>query len=182
LKTRGIIYFKGEFELKKENYKSLFIIFIGVIFWIIYLGDSELSKYGIYTIINYSTHEVLSLIPLLSIFITSVWLLSLIIKIIKERNIKSHKFIFVLLIILFISQAMYISDKEQTNTTSFVTNIDKIDGNTIIIDTDEHEIKLYCPELVIGLLETDGTEYGITYEWNKKNPGFGKLTMVQSIY
>lgn len=165
----------------KEKNKSLLIIIIGVIFWILYIGDTEMSKYGIYTVFSYSTHEILSGVPLLSIFITAVWLLSLTVKVIREKNIKSYKFMFVLLIILFISQVGYISDKGQTTTTSIVTNIDKIYGNTVVIYTDEHELELYCPEIVLGLLKTDGTEYLITYEWNKKNPKYGELNIVQSI-
>lgn len=165
----------------KEKNKSLLIIIIGVIFWILYLGDTEMSKYGIYTVFSYSTHEIMSIVPLVSIFITAVWLLSLIIKIFRERNIKSYKFMFVLLIILFISQVGYFLDKGQTTTTSIITDIDKIDGNTVAICTDEHELELYCPQIVLGLLKTDGTEYVITYEWNKKNPKYGELTIVQSI-
>lgn len=165
----------------KEKNKSLLIIIIGVIFWILYLGDTEMSKYGIYTVFSYSTHEIMSIVPLVSIFITAVWLLSLTIKIFRERNIKSYKFMFVLLIILFISQVGYFLDKGQTTTTSIITDIDKIDGNTVAICTDEHELELYCPQIVLGLLKTDGTEYVITYEWNKKNPKYGELTIVQSI-
>jgi len=165
----------------KEKNKSLLIIIIGVIFWILYLGDTEMSKYGIYTVFSYSIHEIMSIVPLVSIFITAVWLLSLTIKIFRERNIKSYKFMFVLLIILFISQVGYFLDKGQTTTTSIITDIDKIDGNTVAICTDEHELELYCPQIVLGLLKTDGTEYVITYEWNKKNPKYGELTIVQSI-
>lgn len=165
----------------KEKNKSLLIIIIGVIFWILYLGDTEMSKYGIYTVFSYSIHEIMSIVPLVSIFITAVWLLSLTIKIFRERNIKSYKFMFVLLIILFISQVGYFLDKGQTTTTSIITDIDKIDGNTVAIYTDEHELELYCPQIVLGLLKTDGTEYVITYEWNKKNPKYGELTIVQSI-
>lgn len=165
----------------KEKNKILFIIITGIIFWILYLGDSEMSRYGIYTIFSYNTHELLSVVPFLSIFITAIWLIFFTIKIIRKRDIKSYNLMFVLLIVLLIFQAMYMSDKGQTITTSFVSNIDKINGNTIVIDTDEHDLKLYCPQIVLGLLKTDGTEYLITYEWNKQNPENGELAIVQSI-
>lgn len=73
----------------KEKNKSLLIILIGIIFWMTYIYDSEMSRYGIYT-----THEVLSAIPLLSTILTMVWLISLVIKSIREKSIKTHKLIY----------------------------------------------------------------------------------------
>jgi glucan phosphoethanolaminetransferase (alkaline phosphatase superfamily) len=167
----------------KEKNKSVFIIIIGIIFWMAYLYDSDMSRYGIYTIFSYNTHEVLSGIPLLSIIITGVWLLSLVVKIIRGKIIKSHKIFCILLIVLFITQMMYMLNKNQTVTTSLVASIDRInrDKMEIAIDTDKYDLTLDCPMIVLNLLKTDGTEYGITYEWNKKNPSYGKLCIVQSI-
>lgn len=168
--------------MKGKN-KSVLIIIIGIIFWMAYFYDSDMSRYGIYTIFSYKTHEVLSAIPLLSFIITVVWLISLVIKIIREKSIKSHMLFCILMIVLFISQMMYMLNKNQTVTTSFVTSIDRInkDKMEIVIDTDKYDLTLDCPMLVLDLLKTDGTEYGITYEWNKKNPSYGKLCIVQSI-
>lgn len=167
----------------KDKNRNLFIVSIGIIFWILYLCDSEMSRYGIYTIFSYNTHEVLSIIPFLSITVTVVWLLGLIIKFIRDKSIKPNKFLCILLIILFIGQGMYILDESQIVTTSFVTDIDRInrDKMEIVIYTDEYDLTLDCPMIVLDLLKTDGTEYGITYEWNKKNPKYGKLCIVQSI-
>ena len=85
--------------------------------------------------------------------------------------------------VLFIGQTMYLSDRFQTVSTSFVTNIDEIntDKMEIIIKTDRHDVTLDCPMIVLNVLKTDGTEYGITYEWNKRNPSRGKLCIVQSV-
>jgi hypothetical protein len=167
----------------KEKSKRVLIILIGIIFWLAYFYDSDMSRYGIYTIFSYNTHEVLSAIPLLSITITMVWLISLAIKIIREKSIKAHMLLCILLIVLFIGQTIYIINKYQTVTTSFVTNIDRInrDKMEIVIDRDKHDLTLDCPMIVLDLLKTDGTEYGITYEWNKKDPSYGKLCIVQSI-
>jgi glucan phosphoethanolaminetransferase (alkaline phosphatase superfamily) len=167
----------------KEKSKGVLIIIIGIILWMAYLYDSDMSRYGIYTFFSYNTHEVLSIIPLLSIIITGVLILSLVTKIIREKSIKSHKFFCILLIVLFISQTMYIINKNQTVTTSFVTSINRIniDKMEIVINTDKYDLTLDCPMIVLDLLKTDGTEYGITYEWNKKNPSYGKLCIVQSI-
>ena len=163
--------------------KGVLIIIIGIILWMAYLYDSDMSRYGIYTIFSYNTHELLSIIPLLSIIITGVWILYLVIKFIREKSIKSHKLFCIFLIVLFIGQTMYIINRNQTVTTSFVTSIDRIntDKMEIVINTDKYDLALDCPMIVLDLLKTDGTEYGITYEWNKKNPSYGKLCIVQSI-
>ena len=163
--------------------KGVLIIIIGIILWMAYLYDSDMSRYGIYTIFSYNTHELLSIIPLLSIIITGVWILYLAIKFIREKIIKSHKLFCIFLIVLFIGQTMYIINRNQTVTTSFVTSIDRIntDKMEIVINTDKYDLALDCPMIVLDLLKTDGTEYGITYEWNKKNPSYGKLCIVQSI-
>jgi hypothetical protein len=102
---------------------------------------------------------------------------------IKEKNIKPNMLLTTLLLVLCIGQTMYLSNGFQTVSTSFVTNIDKIntDKMEIIIKTDRYDLTLDCPMIVLDLLKTDGTEYGITYEWNKKNPSHGKLCIAQSI-
>lgn len=168
--------------MNEKNIRVL-VLLTGLIFWILYLCDSEMSRYGIYTIFSYNTHEIMSAIPLLSIIITAVWLVSLVLKMIREKNIKPHMFLGVLLFVLCIGQTMYLFNKYETVTTSFVTNIDRInkDKMEIVIDTDEYHLTLDCPMIVLDVLKTDGTEYGITYEWNRKNPSYGKLCIVQSI-
>jgi len=142
-----------------------------------------MSRYGIYTIFSYNIHEIFGIIPLLSIIITAIWLISLISKIIKEKNLKPYVLLTTLLLVLCIGQTMYLSNRSQTVSTSFVTTIDKInrDKMEIIIKTDRYDLTLDCPMIVLDVLKTDGTEYGITYEWNKNNPSYGKLCIVQSI-
>jgi hypothetical protein len=166
-----------------EKNTSMLIILTGLILWLLYLCDAEMSRYGIYTIFSYNIHEVFAIIPLLSIITTVIWLISLILNMIKEKELKSNLFLATLLFVLFIGQTMYLSDRFQTVSTSFVTNIDEIntDKMEIIIKTDRHDVTLDCPMIVLNVLKTDGTEYGITYEWNKRNPSRGKLCIVQSV-
>lgn len=169
--------------MKEKNSKSILIIIAGLALWILYLCDAEMARYGIYTIVSYNTHEVLSAVPLLSIIITAVWLVALIAKSGREKNIKSHMVLSVVLLVLCAAQVMYIQNNYQTVNTSLVTNIDKIDKDKmeIVIKTEEYDLILDCPMIVLDLLKTDGTEYVITYEWNKKSPGYGRLCIVQSI-
>jgi hypothetical protein len=166
-----------------EKSQSVLIVLTGLVLWIMYLSDAEMSRYGIYTIYSYNFHEVIAIIPLLSIVITVIWLISLVSKMIKAKKIKPNMLLTTLLLVLCIGQMMYLSNRYQTVSTSTVTNIDEIniDKMEIIIKTDRHDLTLECPMIILGLLKTDGTEYGITYEWNKKNPGYGKLCIVQSI-
>lgn len=167
--------------MKETNKKSVFIIMIGLILWILYLCDQEMSRYGIYTIISYNTHEILSAVPLLSFIITVVWLISKIAKSVREKNIKTQMFMCILLFILCVTQIIYIQNKYQTVRTTFATSIDRINREKmeIVIDTEEYNLTLYCPMIVLDTFKTDGTEYYITYEWNKKNPSYGKLCIVQ---
>lgn len=165
------------------KYKSIVLLIIGMIFWMAYLYDQDMSRYGIYTLFNFNTHEVLSMIPLVSIVITAIWIVYLLIESFRERKIKSHKIFCIIFIVLFITQTMYIKKLYQTFTTTIYTSISKINKGTmeIIIDTDDYDLTLDCPMIVLDLLKTDGTEYGIQYEFNEKNPSYGKLSIVQTV-
>lgn len=165
------------------KYKNVLIILIGFILWILYLCDTEMSRYGIYTIFSYNTHEIMSALPLLIILITLVWLITLLSVMVREKNVKTHILLVIVLFVLFIGQSMYIINRYQTMNTTFITSIDRINNDKmeVVINTDGHGLTLECPMIVLGILKTDGTEYIITYEWNRKNPNRGKLCMVQSI-
>ncbi|MDF2544677.1 MAG: hypothetical protein K0S47_4395 [Herbinix sp.] len=167
----------------REKIITALSLMIGLIFWILYLCDSEMSRYGIYTIFSYKTHEMMALIPFLSIIITAIWFLYKLIKIIKEKNIKSHLFLVILLFVLCTAQTNYILNESQTVVTSFVTSVERIetDKMLIVINSNGNDLILECPQVVLEVFKTDGTEYGITYEWNKRNPNHGKLCIAQCI-
>jgi len=158
-------------------------IIIGLILWILYLCDSEMARYGIYTIFSYNTHEMMALIPFLGIIITAIWFLYKLIKIIKEKNIKSHLFSVLLLFLLCAVQTKYILNTSQTVVTSFVTSVERIESDKmlIVIDSIGNDLTLECPQVVLEMFKTDGTKYCITYEWNKRNPNHGKLCTAQCI-
>ncbi len=149
----------------------------------IYLCDAEMSRYGIYTIFSYRAHELISAIPLLSILITMGWIITLIVQIVKEKKLRPYLSLGALLLIVGIGQMIYLNNRAHTVMTSLVTPIDRVnrDKMEIVIETERREVRLDCPMIVLDVLKTDGTEYGITYEWNKKNPGYGKLCIVQAI-
>jgi hypothetical protein len=167
----------------KEKFITALSIIIGVFLWMIYLFDAEMSRYGIYTIFSYRTHEMMSIIPFVCIIITAIWLLAVVIKVIKEKNIKSHLILGIILLVFFVVQTKYIYNAFQTVSTSFVTSIERIESDkmSIVINSNGNELTLECPQIVLEVFKTDGTEYGITYEWNKSNPNHGKLCIAQCI-
>lgn len=169
--------------MNERNNKSTFIIIIGLILWILYLCDAEMSRYGIYTIFSYSIHEALSVVPILGLIVTVCWLIFILIKKLRKKDIKSDLFLSLLLILLSISQIIYLYHQSQTVLISCVARIESIDTAQleIVIKTDQRSVTLDCPMLVQGLIRTDGTEYGITYEQRKSDLYYGKLCMIQSI-
>jgi uncharacterized membrane protein len=167
----------------REKIITALTLMIGLILWILYLCDSEMSKYGIYTVFSYNIHEMMALIPFLGIIITAIWSLYKLIKIIKEKNIKSHLFLVILLIVLCTAQTKYILNTSQTAVTSIITSVERIMGDkmSIVINSNGNDLILECPQVVLEVFKTDGTEYYITYEWNKRNPNHGKLYIAQCI-
>ncbi|HWT76280.1 MAG TPA: hypothetical protein VN258_16390 [Mobilitalea sp.] len=169
--------------MKKENIYRILLLSIGLILWLIFLCDHEMSRYGIYTIFSYNMHELLSMVPFLCLIFTFCWLISIIVVSVRNKDIKSDIFFGILLLVLCVSQFIYIHNQSQIRITSIVTSIEKIDREKleIIIDTQEYSLTLDCPMLVQDLLQTDGTEYLITYENNKTSTKHGKICMIQSV-
>ncbi len=167
----------------KEKTITALTLIIGLFLWILYLCDSEMSRYGIYTIFTYSTHEIMALIPFLGVIITAIWFVYKLVKTIKERNIKSNLFLVILLFVLCVVQTKYIHNSSQTVVTSFVTSVERIetDKMSIVIDSNGNDLTLECPQVVLEMFKTGGTEYFITYEWNKRNPNHGKLCIAQYV-
>lgn len=180
------IMYMGEREAMKDKNNisiniGILIILIGLIFWIFYLFDSEMSRYGIYTMFSYRTHELLSGVPLLCLIITICWLIFILASIVRKTYYKSNVFLHILLLVLFFAQINYIHSQSQIINTSCITGIESMDKQnfTMVINSGDKSITLEYPMLLQDFLKTDGTEYGITYEWSRANPNSGKLTMVQ---
>jgi hypothetical protein len=166
---------------KRKN--AVIILLIALLLWFIYLSDYEMSRYGIYTIFSYNVHEVLGLIPLLSIFITTIWILLTIAKSIKEKGKKFNPGLGLIILALCVIQILFIKNQYQTRNTTCVTSVKSIQESKMEITINQNgtDIALDCPMLVLYMIKADGTEYGITYEWNKSDPEHGKLCMIQAI-
>ncbi len=163
--------------------QNIIVILIGIILWLLYICDSEMSRYGIYTIFSYNVHELLSAIPFVCFLYTVGWLLILFIKSVRGKKVRLNLFLLVLLLVFSIMQFRYFINQSQTVSTSCVASIKSINAQKleIEIDTGVRTITLDCPMLLIDILKTDGTEYGITYEWSKSKPRYGKLSMIDSV-
>ncbi len=120
----------SEFKLMQKAYKEYI--------WLIYLSDYEMSRYGIYTIFSYNLHEVLGLIPFLSIFITIIWLLFTIVKGIKEKGKKSNWGLGLILLALCIIQILFIKNQYQTWSTSCVTSVKRIQESKMEITINQN--------------------------------------------
>lgn len=164
-----------------KSSRNIFVILIGFTLWLLYLCDSEMARYGIYTIFSFNVHEIISAIPFISFLFTISWLLVLFIKSVRSKKVRSNLFLLVLLSVFFIAQFSYLHNQSQT--IYIITSIKSIDAQKleIEIDTGERIITLDCPMLLINILETNGTEYGISYEWSNAKPNYGKLSMIGSV-
>lgn len=52
------------------------------------------------------------------------------------------------------------------------------DGKLVIKDDDREKVTLESPELVNGMIETDGTENLLTYEWEGKTSEAPRVRMI----
>jgi hypothetical protein len=128
-------------------------------------------------------HEFLALVPFVGVVITLCWLIYIFIKCIRKKEIRSNLLLGILILTLGIAQISYIGNRSQLTYVSSVAKIENINEEKmeIVINTGRNKLTLDCPMLVQYLLKTDGTEYYITYEWNKSHPNQGKLCMIQSV-
>lgn len=167
--------------MKKPKHTSFILGLIGLSLWIIYLFEKEMSNYGIYSLVDYNVHEILSLVPLMSILVTMIWLLMLIKESLKHKNNKPYIALFILSIALFFQGNYLLSQYNQVSrsTVARVINIDS-QKEEISISSDLGEAILDCPMTIFTLLEAD-KEYLISYLHEKENPNKGKVNLVQRI-
>lgn len=169
--------------MQETKNKSFFIIMLCLILWIIYICEEEMSTYGIYTTFSYDVHEVLSVVPYLCIFVTICLLVVIIAKTIKKTDIKTNLYLGMFVFFMFVAQIFYIKHESETVSTYTFASIQSVNEEKqelTFSNTEGDKMTLYYPMLVQGLIKTDGTEYLIDYEWNKTNPNYGKLCMIQS--
>lgn len=165
--------------------KRIIILLFGLLLWIFFIFQEEMANYGLYTLVNYSTHEIAVFIPYLGIILTTAWAIYLLICIVKKRSDKSDKVFVAVLSALVILQGAYLHNVSNTQTTSVLVTVESIDeqqGEIVAVGVGQHDavgkIVLKTPMLASHMMKTDGQEYYITYEHYKNNPTKGTLHMV----
>lgn len=155
---------------------------IGICLWIIYIFEKEMSNYGIYTLVNYNVHEILSIIPFFCILVTIAWIFILIKDSIKHKKFKPHIAMLLLLSVSLLFQGNYVVSQSNIASTSTVARVVNIDSQKeeIVINNELGEIVLACPMTIFILLEVD-KEYLISYLHEKEKPSKGKVNLIQNI-
>ena len=162
--------------MKKENVKGIIIILVLCILWICHLFDNKISKYGMYLLDSYEVHEIVSVIPRISIAITIIWLIYVIAHILRKKKIKVNLVFTLILTGLLAFQICYLQSASKWIVTIEIAKVVSMNenANEILIHSNEKELTLTCPELVKHLLEKE-KEYLFTYEWKKSNTTKGNL-------
>ena len=166
----------------KKLCSSLLLFLVGICLWIVFLFEGEMANYGIYTLVNYRTHEIMSIVPLVCILITTIWFITLIVKSIKGKTFKKNIIFLSILLIVFLLQIGYVSSQVNQisiSTVAYVESINSTKGE-IIINTSGEQILLKCPITIYELLEVN-KEYLITYQSKKDNLTDGNVILVQLI-
>lgn len=167
--------------VKKLGYPLLFLL-VGILLWVLFLCDAGMARFGIYTMVSYPIHEVISTFPYFCILVTIIWLSLLVAKSIKAKTFKENAIVISLLTVAFFLQGGYMSAQANlsgTVTSAFVESIDPV-KEEIVITNDNGKVTLECPMIIFSLLEID-KEYSIMYEWKKNNPTVGKVNLIQLI-
>lgn len=169
--------------MEKRN-KRAAILLCGVCLWIFYVFQEELARYGLYTIISYNMHELASVIPFLCMGTAVIWCGYLLVKAVKRKCDRQDKvFAGILLAVIFLLGYSIYQETAAVSITavSSVESVDRQEGELVIKDAEGETVILESPELVNGMIETDGTEYLITYEWDGKTSEARRVRMISVV-
>ena len=168
--------------MNKKLGLSLLSLLVGLCLWILFIFEEEMANYGIYTLANYSTHEIMSIIPFVCILVTITWFVISVVKAIKNKTFKENAIVLSLLVMALFLQISYVFSKINQITISTVAYVESINPTKeeIVINESGEQVILECPMIIFELLETD-EEYLITYQCKKDNSKEGKVNLVQLI-
>lgn len=167
--------------MEKRNKRAVLLL-CGVCLWIFYVFQEELASYGLYTIISYNMHELASVIPVLCMGTAVIWCGYLLAKAVKRKCDRQDKvFAGILLAVIFLLGYSIYQETAAVSITvvSSVESVDMQEGKLVIKDDDGEKVTLESPDMVNGMIETDGTEYLITYEWNGKTSELQGISLIE---
>lgn len=161
--------------------KRVIGIFIGLLLWGFFFIQKEFAFYGIYSLISYNVHELSSLIPMVCILATAIWIIVIIKKVFQKKACVSDKCFAVLLAILLLLQIGGFRAQGQDCTVTIGVTVESVYPETNIItavNTQGNEatkIELYAQNFFIDMIEIDSKEYFATYICDRNNLTKGKL-------
>lgn len=165
--------------------KRVIGILVMLLLWVFFIFQEEMAFYGIYSIINYSVHEISTFIPYLCMAAIFVWLIATIIRLIKKQSDKNDKIFVVVLIAFLVLHMGFFYNQIQTATTTTVVTVESVDlqKGTITVSNeteyDNYTIDLEAPELVINMVEINDQKYIVTYQHKLENINEGKLSTIK---
>lgn len=165
--------------------KRVIGILVMLLLWVFFIFQEEMAFYGIYSLINYSVHEISTIIPYLCMAVIFVWLIATIIRMIKKQADKNDKIFVVILIAFLVMHMGFFYNQIQTATTTTVVTVESVDlqKGTITVSNeteyDNYTIELDAPEFVINMVEVNNQKYIVTYQHKLENTNEGKLSTIK---
>lgn len=165
--------------------KRVIGILVMLLLWVFFIFQEEMAFYGIYSLINYSVHEISTFIPYLCMAVIFVWLIATIIRMIKKQADKNDKIFVVVLIAFLVMHMGFFYNQIQNATTTTVVTVESVDlqKGTITVSNeteyDNYTIELDAPELVINMVEINDQKYIVTYQHKLENINEGKLSTIK---
>lgn len=165
--------------------KRVIGILVMLLLWVFFIFQEEMAFYGIYSLINYSVHEISTFIPYLCMAVIFVWLIATIIRMIKKQADKNDKIFVVVLIAFLVIHMGFFYNQIQNATTTTVVTVESVDlqKGTITVSNeteyDNYTIELDAPELVINMVEINDQKYIVTYQHKLENINEGKLSTIK---
>lgn len=165
--------------------KRVIGILVMLLLWVFFIFQEEMAFYGIYSLINYSVHEISTFIPYLCMAVIFVWLIATIIRMIKKQADKNDKIFVVVLIAFLVIHMGFFYNQIQNATTTSVVTVESVDlqKGTITVSNeteyDNYTIELDAPELVINMVEINDQKYIVTYQHKLENINEGKLSTIK---
>ncbi len=155
---------------------------ICIALWVVYIFENEMSRYGIYTLVDYGIHEILSIVPFICVIANIVFISNIVRDMIKNKRIYSNIVVTILLSITLLLQVQFFIEKFNTITIIAITQVISVDADKeeITISSGNKDIVLTCPMPILKLLEVDG-EYLITYETTNESSNKGNVNQIQII-
>lgn len=159
------------------------LVFLGFL-WLCYLCDGVMSRYGIYELFSYQTHELLGLVPFLGLGVTLIWAVVLLVQGFRQKAWRACGPLLAVLLLVSALQAVQLHRELQTVSVTGHITVESMDSRTLTLQARTESgtrLTLDYPMLVGELLKTDGTSYYVSYDLERAYAGRGALTMVWGV-